>query len=114
VSDVDLFVEEVTLRARQIADGSGSPSELGVQIWALTLTDKEGVQDVAARPLSLIFGNLTDPVDWPGHEDEIPAAEAEIRRAAEEWLVVANDSDGRDRYFDRWLHESPGHPHPPA
>jgi len=113
VSDEDQFIDEVTQRVRQIADGSGSPSELGVQIWAMTLTHKEGIQDVA-RPLSLIFGHLTDPVDWPGREHEIDAAEAEIKRAANEWLVVADDPKGRDRYFDRWLYEECGYERPPG
>jgi hypothetical protein len=75
--------------------------------------DQEGIQDIA-RPLSLIFGNLTDPVDWPGHKDKIDAAEAEIKRAAEEWLVVADDPKGRELYFDRWLYEELGYQRPTA
>jgi hypothetical protein len=101
----DEFINEVTSRARQIADGSGTPAELGVQIWGLTLTGDEEIQEVC-RPLSLIWGGLTDPVDWPGQEPSaIEAAKTEIRRAAEEWLDVAHDREARDRYFDRWLYE---------
>jgi hypothetical protein len=100
MSDLDDFIDEVTVKARQIAAG-GSPSELGIQIWAMTLTDRPEIQ-VVARPLSLIFGSLTDPVDWPGREFEIESAEARIRRATEEWLAVAHDAEGRHRYFERW------------
>lgn len=111
VGDLDEFVNEVTSRARKITDGSGSPSELGIEIWAMTLTDSDELQAVA-RPLSLIFGNLTDPVDWPGREDEMEAAEARIKRAAREWLVVAEDHEARDQYFDRWLYGELGYQRP--
>lgn len=105
VSDLDEFINEVTSRARQIANGSGTPSELGIQIWSLTLTHDEALQEVS-RPLSLLWGGLTDPVDWPGQEPSaVEAAETEIKRAAEEWLDVADDREARDRYLDRWLYE---------
>lgn len=74
---------------------------------------QEGTQDIA-RPFCLISGNLTDPVDWPGHEDEIGAAEAEVERAAAEWLVVEDDPEYRDRCFHRWQHAQRGCPRPPA
>jgi hypothetical protein len=113
VSDLDEFINEVTSRARQIANGSGTPSELGVQIWSLTLTHDEALQEVS-RPLSLLWGGLTDPVDWPGQEPStIEAAETEIKRAAEEWLDVAHDREARDRYFDRWLYEEFGYERQP-
>jgi len=53
----------------------------------------------------MIFGNLTDPVDWPGHEAEIPAAENDIVRAARGWLEVAHDREAIYGYFDHWLFE---------
>jgi hypothetical protein len=103
VSALDEFLDEVTSRARRIADG-GDPSELGVEIWALTM---QGPFDddvtCVALPLNSIFGDLTDEVDWPGHEAEIPAAEAQIRLAAEDWLAFATDRRGVDRFLDHWL-----------
>jgi hypothetical protein len=94
-------LDEVTSRARQIADGSGDPSELGVQIWDLTTARFDEDVECVAVPLHWIFGYLTDLVDWPGREAEIPAAEAQIRLAAEEWLAFTDDRNGVDRFLDR-------------
>ena len=104
-------MNEVSVRARQIADG-GDPSELGVQIWSLTMRQFDDDVTCVASPLHSIFGSLTDPVDWPGHETEIPAAEAEIRNAAEDWLALAKDRMGADRFLDRWLFEVLGNERP--
>jgi hypothetical protein len=105
VSTLAEFINEVTSIARQIADGSGSPSELGVQIWALALeTHGDGVGEVSG-PLWLFWGTLTDVVDWPGRESEVEDGEARIKRAAQEWLPVAHDPAARQEYLDRWLHE---------
>ena len=106
---LDDLLDGVTTRARQIADGSGDPSELGVQIWALSMDRFDDGGECIASPLHAIFGELTDPVDWPGEETEIPAAEARIRLAAENWLALANDREGVDRFLDRWLFEELGH-----
>ena len=52
-----------------------------------------------------MFGYLTDPMDWPGHEAEVPAAEAKIRLAAGDWLALAKDRKGVDQFLDRRLFE---------
>ena len=60
------------------------------------------------RTLWRIWGTLTDPVDWPGEEAEIPTAEPQIKRAAEEWLQVAHDPQAPQQYLDRWLYDEFG------
>jgi hypothetical protein len=105
VPSLDELLNEVTSRALQITDGSGDPSELGVQIWSLTMARFDDDGKCVASPLHDIFGFLTDPVDWPGHEAEVPAAEAKIRLAAGDWLALAKDRKGVDRFLDRWLFE---------
>ena len=108
MGELDQFIDEVTSMARQIADGSGSPSELGVQIWSLSLeTHGDGVGEVSG-PLWHIWGILTDVADWPGRESEVEEADARIKRAAEEWLHVAHDPEARQQYLDRWLYEEFG------
>jgi hypothetical protein len=40
--------------------------------------------------------------------DERPEAVATMRRAAEEWLVIAADSEARDAYLARWMFDMLG------
>jgi hypothetical protein len=108
VSKLDEFVNAAASMAAQIADGSGSPSELGVQIWSLALeTHGDGVGEVSG-PLWHVWGTLTDVVDWPGRDGEVAEAEVQIKRAAEERLHVAHDPEARQQYLDRWLYEEFG------
>ena len=86
VNTLDEFIDAVTIRAQEIADGSGDPPELGVQIWALALETHGPEVGSVSGPLWYIGGTLTDPVDWPGKEAEIPTAEPQMKRDAEEWL----------------------------
>jgi hypothetical protein len=54
------------------------------------------------------------PGSRPGRptESEVPAAEAKIRLAAGDWLALAKDREGVNRFLDRWLFEVLGQQRP--
>jgi hypothetical protein len=61
--------------------------------------------------LWLIWGSLTDWVESKPAEAE--QAEAEMRRAAAEWLAVPDDEEALWRpFFDRWVYEEMGYARP--
>jgi hypothetical protein len=115
VNQLDEFIEEVSAKARSIVDGSGSPYDVGIQLWSQGMTGNRDndLRDVA-WPLWLIWGSLTDWIDGPKGEEPgaVDDASAAMKRAAEEWLVVAQDRNARDQYFDRWVYEECGYERP--
>jgi hypothetical protein len=92
------YVASVSTQARQLVAGVDRPYEVGLRIWTIGM---EGTRDEATRgaawPIWLTWGSLTDRVDGlrgreRGAEE---AAPFEMRRAASEWLAVADDQLGR-------------------
>jgi hypothetical protein len=60
--------------------------------------------------LWLLWGSLTDWVE--NKPDEAAEAEEIMRRAATEWLIVADDETRWRAYFDRWLYDEMGYERP--
>ena len=67
----------------------------------------EGVNGSHCYALWLLWGSLTDWVE--NKPDETALAEAKMRRAAAEWLEVADDGLRWRRFFDRWLYDEMGY-----
>ncbi len=70
------------------------------------------IDSLPAEYVYLIWASLTDR--WERKPDERRDAEAQMRRAATEWLAVRNDAVSRERYFDHWLHDVCGYERQPS
>jgi hypothetical protein len=57
-------------------------------------------ESTTANSVYLIWADLTDRYEQK--VEERPGAEAEMRRAASEWLAVSHDAAARERYLDHW------------
>jgi hypothetical protein len=112
---VEEFIVEISAKAQRIVDGSGSPYDVGIELWKQGMTGnrEDELRDVS-WPLWLIWGSLTDWIDGPKGENpgEVDKANSAMRRAAEEWLPIAQNAEARDRYFDRWAYEECGYERP--
>ena len=60
-----------------------------------------------ANSVYLIWAELTDRYELK--VEERPEAEAEMRRAASEWLAIRHDAVARERYLDRWRYDICGY-----
>ncbi len=92
------MLEEIN-RANEKVASSDEPYWAGTELHGLanSLMTEFGV----AYRLFWIWSELTDRYELkPG---ERPKTVAAMRRAAEEWLLVAADSTSRDAYLERWL-----------
>ena len=92
-------------RARDIVAGRAKPYTAGraMRSEALAADDETG----QCHALWLLWGALTDWVE--NKPAEIDEAEAAMRRAATEWLEVADDELRWRPYFDRWLYDECGY-----
>lgn len=115
VNHLNEFIEEVSAKAQSLVDGSGSPYDVGIQLWSQGMTGNrdDDLRDVS-WPLWLIWGTLTDWIDGPKGEEPgaVDEARAAMKRAPEEWLVLVQDRKARDRYFDRGVYEECGYERP--
>jgi hypothetical protein len=95
-------LREIEVQLRRMIDGDVDAYIIGWNVWekAFSLTPQS--PDLM-WPLWLMWGAYTDWVEVKPEEK----AEAEIamRRAASEWLGLAQDAQSRKAYFDRWLKE---------
>ena len=60
-----------------------------------------------ANSVYLIWSELTDRYELK--VEERPEAEAEMRRAASEWLAIRHDATARERYLDHWRYDICGY-----
>jgi hypothetical protein len=78
---------------------------------ASDLDDRQRELNDQLHALWLIWGSLTDWVE--NRPAEAAKAEAEMRRAAAEWLAVPDDDEALWRpFFDRWVYEEIGYTRP--
>ena len=69
-----------------------------------------GAGQTFGQPVAVRWGGLTD---WPENRpEEADRADAAMRSAAAEWLVVEGDRDASRQYFDRWLYDVLRYPRP--
>lgn len=54
-----------------------------------------------------MWAALTDRYEL--EPNERAKAVADMQRAASEWLRIKDDSDARERYFDKWLYDRLGY-----
>jgi hypothetical protein len=94
--------------AREIHFGAmgGIPGE-----WGL-LDGRQKLLNDSLHALSLVWGSLTDWIE--NKPQETAQAEAEMRRAAREWLAVPDDEAALRAYFDRWVYDEMGYAKPAA
>lgn len=99
---------EARQHASALVDGLVQPYEAGRAIWAAGLGGTGSCRDGShCSALWLLWGSLTDWVENKPAE----AAEAEVtmRRAAAEWLEVADNEIRWRQYFERWLYDEMGY-----
>jgi hypothetical protein len=113
---VELPDHETALRiirrhSEDIASGAADPYPIGTEIWATAMgaagTDGTQAEIDCCKALWLIWGALTDWVET--RPDEKLAAEAAMRRAATEWVDVADDAALWRAYLDRWVYDEMGY-----
>jgi hypothetical protein len=73
---------------------------LGCVVDAITVS-------ATANSVYLIWASLTDRYELKVAER--PEAEAEMARAASEWLATTNDAAARERYLDHWRYDICGY-----
>jgi hypothetical protein len=110
---VDKVLRKVTKQARHIV------KERGKHLWLRSNwlaeygskhTGDPAIGDIA-WPLARMWDALNKRVEWPFDESGSNVAAYDlIRRAASEWLGVAEDESGRTAYFERWLYDECGYP----
>lgn len=98
--------------AAALLAGTVAPYEAGRIMWqaAIAGVGEGGKDHDQCHALWLLWGGLTDRVEV--RPDETAEAEAAIRRAASEWLDVADDEPARTAFFDRWLYDEIGYERP--
>jgi hypothetical protein len=77
---------------------------------AITGLSKGGADRDQCQALWLLWFGLTDWIEV--RPEETDEAEAAIRRAASEWLQVADDEPARAAFFERWLYGELGYERP--
>ena len=91
----------------RIIAGKSIAYDCGWNIWGKALSLASKSPDVM-HPLWLIWGALTDWVE--NRPEERGLAEAEMLRAAREWLALDRLSRSeRDEYLQRWVYEEMGY-----
>ena len=111
VDSVSAAIDRIQIDMEQIASGREDPYKAGWRIWgeAFALAAESGE---LLWPMWLQWGALTDWVELKPSEAE--QANDAMRRAAREWLIVADDPSRHRSYFERWLYEELGCPRPAA
>jgi hypothetical protein len=102
------YLDLTRRRAEQLLQ-TVDPYDVALQFMGDTL-DVLTIGDFAGS-MYVLWGELTDWVELK--PDEQDRAEAEMVRAAREWLAPdPRDSNAVARYFDYWLHDVCGHERP--
>ena len=94
---------------RLIVSGKADPYEAGLRIWQEALSQHLDPPDLM-HPTWLIWGALTDWVEE--HPDESERVHALMRRASQEWLLLADDEGAQRAYLERWVYEELGYERP--
>lgn len=94
--------------ARDIVDGRAEPYAAGREMWGEAMSASgQGRDGSHCYVVWLLWGALTD---WAECKPaETVQAEAAMRRAAAEWLEVADDESRWRPFFDRWLYDEMGY-----
>ena len=91
---------------RSIVSGGADLYDAGRRIWGEAFSHADDSPDLM-WPMWLIWGALTDWVEVKPEETE--QAHEAIRRAAREWLLLADDPGVQEAYFQRWVYEELGY-----
>jgi len=85
--------------AEELATGRGEPYAIGRKIWSTAMggVSPIGIEGEQCHALWLLWGALTDWIE--NKPDEKRAAEEAMRRAATEWLTVADSEPTWRAYF---------------
>jgi hypothetical protein len=117
-SALDDFLTDTRTRAQHVLDAEeGEPTyRAGLNFMGLAV--REMSPDLSAdtndlpMALYLIWGALTDGWDAGRTSEERTAAVGHMKRAATEWLSLANPSPDRKAFLDRWVYEECGYKRP--
>jgi hypothetical protein len=97
-----------------LIEGREEPYAAAKAIWEAgfdgSFCEVEAPDPEHCKALWLLWGSLSDWVEMK--PDESPKAEEKMRRAAAEWLEVADDEPKWRPYFDRWLYTELGYERP--
>src|SRR5262249_7298873 len=94
---------------RLIVARRGSAYRAGWRIWKTAMQHAPESTEFM-WPLWLLWGALTDWAE--AKPEEADSAESAMRRAAQEWLALPDNSEAQRAYFDRWLYEEMGYERP--
>lgn len=104
------FLAFIEAQMNHMLENVAETREAGEKIWEISLENASRSPDIA-WPLWLIWGALTDGAEWGNR----PEAEATMRRAAKEWLILSRDNvELQKAYLDRWVYEETGHERKPG
>lgn len=97
--------------ARSLVDDTMPTFEAAEAMWSTAFTGGRGGRDGDhCHALWLLWGALTDWIDY--RPEAGPEIEAAMRRAASQWLEVADDELRWRPYFDHWLYKEFGYERP--
>jgi hypothetical protein len=94
---------------RLVISRNHSPYRAGLRIWGTAMRHANASEEVM-WPMWLLWGALTDWIEVK--PEETPQAEAAMRRAAQEWLAVPDETEAQRAYFERWLYQEMGYERP--
>jgi hypothetical protein len=87
--------------AKKLVEGQLAPYDAGWRMWSAAMTGvSPGPAGEHCHALWLFWGALTDW--WEEVPEEREVAESTMRRAAAEWLAVAENESERRSFCDRW------------
>lgn len=92
------------------------PYSVASQMWSLSMGGmlSVGRWSAAPEPHWMIWAAFTDQNDFKDLRDKLSPEEkaqavATMRRAATEWLAVADDRNAWSAYFDHWVYDECGY-----
>jgi hypothetical protein len=116
---LDDFLKATRVKAQHVLEAeAGEPTyRAGLDFMGLAMREMSPdlIADTNDVPMAiyLIWGALTDQWDAPGRSSgERAAAVGDMKRAATEWLSLADSSPGRKAFLDRWVYEECGYKRP--
>jgi hypothetical protein len=109
--DISTALQTIEEEMRKMLSGEAEPYSCGWEIWGTAFKNADKSMEVM-WPLWLIWGALTD---WAENgPQEKTKAEAEMLRAAREWLSLdRTDPAARKAYLDRWVYDEMGYERKP-
>lgn len=98
----------IRAHAEDLMAARTQPYDAGWAMWSAALCGVERSTDGEhCHALWLLWGGLTDWVEIK--PEDIGAAERAMRRAAHDWLTVADDESRWRSFFEHWLYDELGY-----